>query len=134
MQPVGSASQTAPHLVSGDWLQRHWHGRILAGGFVGKCFVQGQPFELADRVLIQGADAQVADPLAYGRLAPSSGPMCPNRLFNLRHCLCDNSEINPICDIISPGVGRRVVLSHRDTTIRSLNGKYYAARAFDSGV
>ena len=26
---------------------------ILAGGFVGKCFVQGQPFELADFVLIQ---------------------------------------------------------------------------------
>src|ERR1700761_5183138 len=53
---------------------------ILAGGFVSKCFVQGQPFELADLVLIQGADAQVADPLAFGRLAPSSGPRCPNRL------------------------------------------------------
>ena len=37
---------------------------ILAGGFVGKCLVQGQPFELADLVLIQGADAQVANPLA----------------------------------------------------------------------
>jgi hypothetical protein len=40
---------------------------ILAGGFVSKCFVQGQPFELADLVLIQGADAQVAELLAFGR-------------------------------------------------------------------
>ncbi len=32
--------------------------RILAGCFVGKSFVQGQPFELADLVLIQGG----ADP------------------------------------------------------------------------
>jgi len=35
---------------------------ILTGGFVSKCFVQGHPFELAELVLIQGADAQVADP------------------------------------------------------------------------
>jgi hypothetical protein len=34
---------------------------ILAGGFVGECFVQGQPFELVDLSLIQGADAQVPD-------------------------------------------------------------------------
>ena len=47
--------------------------RIFAGGFVGKCFVQGQPFELANLVLIQGADAQVADLLAFGQLARSSG-------------------------------------------------------------
>jgi len=33
---------------------------IFAGNFVGKCFVQGQPLELADLVLIQGTDAQVA--------------------------------------------------------------------------
>jgi len=45
----------------------------LAGGFVDKFFVQGQPFELADLVLIQGADAQVADPLAFGRLVRSGG-------------------------------------------------------------
>jgi hypothetical protein len=64
---------------------------ILAGGFVSKCFVQGQPFELADLVSIQGTDAQVADPLAFGRLAPSSGPMCPNRLLDLPHYLYDNS-------------------------------------------
>jgi hypothetical protein len=69
---------------------------ILAGGFVGKCLVQGQPFELANVVLIGGADAQVADPLAFGRLAPSTGPMCPNRLFNLRDNLYDNSEIDSI--------------------------------------
>ena len=43
---------------------------ILAGGFVSKCFVQCEPFELADLVLIQGAYAQVADPLTFGRLAP----------------------------------------------------------------
>src|SRR5207247_1021467 len=70
--------------------------------FVSKCFVQGQPFELADLVLIQGADAQVADPLAFGRLAPSSGPGCPNRLFNLRHYLYDNSEIDPITTLFRP--------------------------------
>src|SRR5258706_3463580 len=69
---------------------------ILAGGFVGKCFVQGQPFELADLVLIQGADAQVADLLAFGRLARSSRPRCPNRLFDLRHYLYDNPEIDSI--------------------------------------
>jgi hypothetical protein len=34
---------------------------ILARGFVGECFVQGQPFELVDLGLIQGADAQVPD-------------------------------------------------------------------------
>ena len=33
---------------------------ILAGGSVGKCLVQGQSFELANLVLIQGADPQVA--------------------------------------------------------------------------
>jgi hypothetical protein len=33
--------------------------RILAGGFVGKCFVQGQPFALANLILLQGADALV---------------------------------------------------------------------------
>src|SRR5712692_2637732 len=70
--------------------------RILAGGFVGEGFVQGQPFELADLVLIQGADAQVADPLAFGRLARSSGPRCPNRLFDLRHYLYDNAESDSI--------------------------------------
>jgi hypothetical protein len=72
---------------------------ILAGGFVGKFLVQGQPFELADLVLIQGADAQVADPLAFGRLAPSSGPTCPNRLFNLRHYLYDNAKIDSIATL-----------------------------------
>src|SRR5258705_7469383 len=41
---------------------------ILAGGFVSKCFVQGQPFELADLVLIQGADAQIANQLALDGL------------------------------------------------------------------
>jgi hypothetical protein len=39
------------------------HIYILAGGFVGKCFVQGEPFELADLVLIQGADAQSSRPV-----------------------------------------------------------------------
>jgi hypothetical protein len=42
---------------------------ILAGGFVSKFFVQGQPFELAGLVLIQGADEQVVDLLAFGRPA-----------------------------------------------------------------
>jgi hypothetical protein len=46
--------------------------------------------------LIQGADAQVADLLAFGRLARSSGPQCPNRLFDLRQYLYDNSEIDSI--------------------------------------
>ena len=69
---------------------------ILAEGFVSKCFVQGQPFKLADLVLIQGADAQVADLLAFGRLARSSGPRCPNRLSNLRHYLYDNPERDSI--------------------------------------
>jgi hypothetical protein len=36
---------------------------ILTGGFVSKCFVQGHPFELAELVLIQGADAQVSRPV-----------------------------------------------------------------------
>ena len=30
--------------------------------------------------------------MAFGRLARSSGPRCPNRLFDLRHYLYDNSE------------------------------------------
>jgi hypothetical protein len=46
---------------------------ILAGGFVGESFVQRQPFELADLILIQVADAQIADLLAFGQLARSSG-------------------------------------------------------------
>jgi hypothetical protein len=33
---------------------------ILAGSFVGKSLVLGQPFELANLVLIQGADEQVS--------------------------------------------------------------------------
>ena len=70
---------------------------ILAGGSVSKCFLQDQPpFELVDRVLIQGADTQVADLLAFRRPTRSSGPRCPNRLFNLRHYLYDNSEIDSI--------------------------------------
>src|SRR5260370_21153712 len=69
---------------------------ILAGGFVSKSFIQGQPFELANLVLIQGAHAQVADPLAFGRLARSGGPRCPNRLFDLPHYLYDNSQIDSI--------------------------------------
>jgi hypothetical protein len=32
----------------------------------------------------------------FGRLALSSGPRCPNRLFNLRHCVYDNSESDSI--------------------------------------
>ena len=69
---------------------------ILAGGFVSKCFVQGQPLELADLLLIRGADAQVADLLDFGRLARSSGPRCPNRLYDLCNYLYDNSERDPI--------------------------------------
>jgi hypothetical protein len=65
-------------------------------------FVQGQPFELADLVLIQGADAQVANPLAFGRLAPLSGPMCPNRLFDLPHYLYDNSQSDSITTLFLP--------------------------------
>ena len=68
--------------------------RILAGGFVSKGSVQGQPFELANLVLIQRADAQVADLLAFRRPTRSSGPRCPNRLFNLPHHLYDNSGRN----------------------------------------
>ena len=49
--------------------------------------------------MIQGADAQVADPLTFGRLAPSSGPRCPNRVFNLSHWLYDNSEIDSIATL-----------------------------------
>jgi hypothetical protein len=74
--------------------------RILAGGFVRKLFVQGQPLELANLVLIKGADAQVADLLAFGQLARSSVPMCPNRLFNLRHYLYDNSEMDSITTLL----------------------------------
>jgi hypothetical protein len=40
--------------------------------------------------------------LAFGRLAPSSGPRCPNRLFNLRHYLYDNSEIDSITTLFRP--------------------------------
>jgi hypothetical protein len=83
--------------------------RILAGGFVGKLFVQGQPLELANLVLINGADAQVADLLAFGQLARSGGPMCPNRLFDLRHYLYDNSEMDSIttlfCRMSDVGLG-----------------------------
>jgi len=49
--------------------------------------------------LIQGTDAQVADPLAFRRLAPSSVPRCPNRLLNLRHRLYDNSKIDSIATL-----------------------------------
>jgi hypothetical protein len=37
--------------------------------------------------------------LAFGQLARSGGPMCPNRLFDLRHYLYDNSEM--YCDLQS---------------------------------
>lgn len=70
--------------------------RILAGGFVSKGSVQGQPFELANLVLTQGADAQVADLLAFRRPTRSSGPRCPNRLFNLRDYLYHSSEKDSI--------------------------------------
>src|SRR5580698_2878424 len=73
-----------------------WPLRILAGGSVSKGSVQGQPFELANLVLIQRADAQVAHLLAFRRPTHSSGPRCPNRLFNLRHHLYDNSEMDSI--------------------------------------
>src|SRR5260370_4951500 len=101
---------------------------ILAGGFVGKCFVQGQPFELANLVLIEGADAQVADPLAFGRLARSSGPMCPNRLFDLHHYLYDNSAMDSITSLFrrvrDAGVGytperRRDVAQQETATSQS---------------
>jgi hypothetical protein len=63
---------------------------ILAGGFVSKCFVQGQPFELADLVLIQGADAQVTtlyeareQEYEARRLESSLSPQRGPRLSNL---------------------------------------------------
>jgi hypothetical protein len=34
--------------------------------------------------------------LAFGQLARSSQPRCPNRLFDLRHYLYDNAKIDPI--------------------------------------
>jgi hypothetical protein len=51
-------------------------------------------------ILIQRADPQVADPLAFGRFARSSGPLCPNRLYNLRHYLYDKSESDSITTLL----------------------------------
>ena len=96
--------------------------RILAGGSVSKGSVQGQPFELANLVLIQGADAQVADLLAFRRPTPSTGPRCPNRLFNLRHYPYDNSESDSITTffrrISDVGLGDGCLIT--DEGIRSL--------------
>jgi hypothetical protein len=47
-------------------------------------------------VFDQGADEQVTDLLAFGRFARSSGPRCPNRLFDLRRNLYDNPESDSI--------------------------------------
>jgi len=41
-----------------------WALGILAGGFVGEGFVRLQSFELADLILVDRADTQVADQLA----------------------------------------------------------------------
>ncbi len=92
--------------------------RILARGFVGKCFVKS----LANRVLIQGANTQVADLLASGRLARSSGAMCPNRLFDLRHYLYDNSERDPMATLVrrvsDVGLGYTYLLQPRRLALR----------------
>jgi hypothetical protein len=106
----------------------------FAGGFVSKCFIQGQPFELADLILIQGADAQVANLLPFGRLARSTGPRCPNRLFDLRHYLYDNPENRLYNDIISPCVRRRVGLYPKATakpdafSVESICARHVVAR------
>jgi hypothetical protein len=65
-----------------------------------------------------GADAQVANLLPFGRLARSTGPRCPNRLFDLRHYLYDNPENRLYNDIISPCVGRRVGLYPIRTSVK----------------
>jgi len=69
---------------------------ILARGFVSEGLVRGQPFELSNFVLIQRADAQAADPLAFGRFARSSGSRCPNRLCELRYYQYDKLESDSI--------------------------------------
>jgi hypothetical protein len=66
--------------------------------------------------LVQGAYAQVADLLAFGRLARSHWPMCPNRLFDLRHYLHDNAESDSITTLFRRVVGRRVGLYPKTTT------------------
>ena len=53
---------------------------ILAGGFVGKCFVQGQPFELADLVLVNFPTTIPAlPPRGLGQTSPQIGPSRPDR-------------------------------------------------------
>ena len=92
--------------------------RILAGGFVGEGFVQDQPFELANFVLIQRADLQVADLLAFGRLARSSRSRRPNRLCDLRHYMYDNSESDSIATLFrrvsDVGLGYTLTLQWED--------------------
>jgi hypothetical protein len=60
-------------------------------------------FELANLVLIQGANAQLADLVAFGRLVCSSGPRCPNRLFDLHHYLSAYLERDSITTLFRQG-------------------------------
>ena len=81
---------------------------ILAGSFVGKSLVQGQRFELADFILIQGADAQVADLLALDRLRVRAG----------RCVLIDSLTFAVICTITQ----RATLLRHHFAKRRTPRG------------
>jgi hypothetical protein len=82
---------------------------------VGEGFVQVQPVELVDLLLIQGADARVSDPLAFGRLACPRWPMCPNRLLDLRHYLSDNAESDSITTLFRRVSDVGLGYTHGDT-------------------
>jgi hypothetical protein len=61
--------------------------RIFEGGFGGEDLLQGQPFELADLILIERADPQVADALAFGRFARPPQIEASNLQRTPRECL-----------------------------------------------
>jgi hypothetical protein len=83
--PAGPSSDRTPCPPTNEALQGFQLGplRIFEGGFGGEDLLQGQPFELADLILIERADPQVADALAFGRFArpPKLRPAICNALL-----------------------------------------------------
>jgi hypothetical protein len=55
-----TAASRASEIAPAAWPDQLGPFHILAEGFFGERFAQGQPFELVDLGLIQGADAQVS--------------------------------------------------------------------------
>jgi hypothetical protein len=92
-----------------------WALDVLARGFVSEGFVQVHPFELADFVLVERTDSQVADPLAIPCFFPDN---CTVRFFNFRHALSEYSETKSIPTVFCQigGVGKGYTLMHLSAT------------------